>query len=352
MKKIKVLHIISDTNFGGAGQYLKAITEHLSKETFELHVALPKDSKLKNLIKSDHIVEIQGIADQSFGVSGVVELYRYIKIIKPEIVHTHGSLSGRVAAQLYGVPKIIYTKHTLSPSTSGLKQRIKKLLNKILRAKVIAVSKEVQKNLLKEGIRAEDIHVVYNGIPSKPIEASVDHEIPIIALVGRLERIKGHHHMLEVTRKLVQIWKTPIRVLFTGDGSLKQELSELIETEHLPIEMTGHIQDIDRIYNMADIVVNSSESEALPFSVLEAMNAGKPVVAFALPSICEVIEDNQTGYLVPMFNHAEFAEKLKVLLNNKDLRTHMGELGHKRVEEVFSQDQMIQKIEALYREDL
>lgn len=352
MSRIKLMHIISDTNFGGAGQYVKTILDNLPQTRYQCQLVVPKGSQLKSRVSTDQIFEIDGIADRSLSLRGIIETYRLIKRESPEIIHAHGALSGRIAAQLYGVRRIIYTKHTLSQPSSGVKRLIKHCVNKLLRADVIAVSEEVKRNLLEEGIKAEHIVRIHNSIlPKSPLEFEPCTYRRIV-LVGRLERIKGHHYMLEVVKRLKSDANIPFKVYFVGAGSLESDIGRAIQDNNLPIEMTGHVDAIDAIYQMADIVVNTSESEALPFSVLEAMNTGRPVVAFDLPSIREVIQPDVTGFLVPPFDVDTFAKRLKTLMESENLMKSMGLKGNARVHSNFNLETMMKEMDQFYREGL
>lgn len=350
--RIKVVEIISDTNFGGAGQYLKSIVEEINKERFELVVIMPEGSILKDILKDFDIIYCSDINEQSFSIKGTFNLFRLIKKIRPSVVHTHGSLSGRLAAQLLGVKSIVYTKHTLSDNSIGWKRALKIVLNKLLRAKVIAISESVKLNLIDEGIKADNIRMIYNGV--RPIE-TFDIEtrlIPIITLVGRLESIKGHRHMIEITKRLVESHDQDFEVRFVGSGSLETLLKKNVLECNLPIKFSGHVYNVGEIYETSDIIVNTSDSEALSYAALEAMMHKKPVVAFDIPGINEVIENGQTGFLAEYMNYDLFTAYLVILLKDSTLRRNMGELGRKRVIDKFSLKEMINGIESLYLEEL
>ncbi|MDP3386226.1 MAG: glycosyltransferase [Eubacteriales bacterium] len=350
--RIKVVEIISDTNFGGAGQYLKSIVEEIDKERFDLTVIMPVGSVLKDMLGDIPIEHCRDINEKSFSFKGTCHLCKMMKMIRPSVVHTHGSLSGRLAAQLLGVRNIVYTKHTLSDNSVLWKRKLKKILNSALRAKVIAISASVKLNLIEEGIKEDNIRMIYNGI--RPIE-TFDNEtrlIPIITLVGRLEAIKGHRHMIEITRQLVDCYDEDFEVRFVGSGSLESTLKDIVTDYGLPISFSGHVSNIGEIYETSDIIVNTSDSEALSYAALEAMIHKKPVVAFDIPGINEVIENGKTGFLVDYKNYGLFAECLVQLLSNNTLRRNMGELGRKRAIDKFSLKEMINGIETLYMEEL
>lgn len=350
-RKIRVMHIISDMNFGGAGQYLRSIVDGLDRKAFEVAVVIPRGSILKQYIKEKNIIEVDGIADKSFGVGGTMSLVKPIKTFRPDVVHTHASLSGRIAAQMLGVKSIVYTKHTLSDHSRPLSNKIRVFLNERLRAKVIAISNAVEKNLLEEGIQQNDIVKIYNGVRPAYNIKTVHNEIPVITLVGRLEPIKGQMHMIEIVKVLTGKTNRPFIVRFVGAGSMEAVLKEAVGQANLKVEFTGHIEDIDSVYANSDIIVNTSNSEALSYAAIEGMNMKKPVVAFDLPGINEVIDHEKTGYLVNFKDYETFADRLLKLIENPELRKQMGENGFNKILEVFTLEKMVKRIEAFYKEE-
>lgn len=350
-RKIRVMHIISDMNFGGAGQYLRSIVDQLDRRAFEVTVVIPRGSILRQYIKEKNIIEVNGMADKSFSVGGTMSLVKPIKTFKPDVVHTHASLSGRIAAQMLGVKTIVYTKHTLSDHSNPVKNSVRLFLNKRLRAKVIAISNAVEMNLLEEGIQQHDIVKIYNGVKPANNVKPMKNEAPVITLVGRLEPIKGQMHMIEIVKILTAMTDKPFLVRFVGAGSMEAKLKSAVEQAGIQVEFTGHVEDIDSVYAKSDIIVNTSNSEALSYAAIEGMNMKKPVVAFDLPGINEVIDHEKTGYLVAFKDYETFAARLLDLIENPELRNQMGEKGYRKILEVFTLDKMVKKIEAFYKEE-
>jgi glycosyltransferase involved in cell wall biosynthesis len=203
-----------------------------------------------------------------------------------------------------------------------------------------------------EGIQENKIHVIHNGVPMKEM-VPIDQSKPAqIAMIARFERIKGHHHMLEIVKELMKVTDIPFKVVFTGDGSLKESVEKQVREANLPIEFTGHVQAIDDIYGQSQIIVNTSESEAFGFSVVEAMMLGRPVVAFNLPGLREVVNEGVTGILIPPYDCMKFAEALNSLLESPDRLERMGLAGHEWVKSNFTVQKMMNQLEALYMEEV
>lgn len=359
MDKIRVMNIISDTNFGGAGRYVLDICEYIDKDRFQIIVVIPIDSIIKEHIKGYEdieVIEIEGIGDQSFSIKGVIELYSLMKKTQVDIVHCHACLSGRVAAYLSKIKGIIYTRHSLVNCNSGIKRYVNKIINNILKNDVIAVSQAVYNNLIKCGEKRNNIHLIYNGVnlPSKALDTKklrskygLSAEDIIITLVGRLEPIKGQEHLLNIAK----ILKKRIRgfqIVLVGEGSTRGKLESQISKDNLAVKILGHINNIDEIYSLTDIVVNTSNSEAISFSILEGFSHKNPVVAFDIDGIKEVVNDGINGYLVEFRDYDDFASKLIKLINDKNLRNSFGKAGFKKVEGNFPVENMIKQIEDIY----
>lgn len=359
MNRTKVMHVITDTKFGGAGKYLLQICKYIDKDKFKLIIVVPKGSLLVSIlgeIENIEIIEIDGINTKSFSLLGVKELLKLMRKIKPDIVHSHACLSARVAARLMGIKKVFYTRHSLLPEIKGLKKITKVLLSRALSSKVIAVSKAVRDNLISEGEREQDIYLVYNGVelPTKAYdvdELKDKYNIPkddtIITLVGRLDPVKGQEHLLKITEILMKKADN-FKIIFAGDGRDRKRLEDYVKEKALPVIFLGHVSEIDEIYSLSDIVVNTSNSEALSFAALEAFSHKKPVVAFNIDGINEVIEDGIDGYLVNYKDYEAFAEKLLRLMVDSELRHRLGEKAYEKVKSKFTVEEMVKQIENIY----
>lgn len=250
MSKVKVIHAITDMNFGGAGNYLVDICKYIDKERYDLVAVIPKGSILSNHLENIEgikVISVDGLDTKSFSIEGLKELYSLFKKYNPDVVHSHACLSARIVGRLLGVKKIIYTRHCLMPQNSGIKKHIKVLISRILSSKVIAISEAVRKDLLNEGEREEDINLIYNGV--KIQDKSYDianlrekYGLPmdkiIITLVGRLETVKGQEHLLNISEILKEKTQDFI-VVIAGDGSNRDKLEARIKEDRLPVKLLG-----------------------------------------------------------------------------------------------------------------
>ena len=162
---LKVIHVITDMKIGGAGRWLLNFLKYYDKSKLDIRVVIPKGSMLKAEINSMNIatIEMQGIGDKSLDWSSVNAFRRLFSIERPQIVHTHASLSARIAARLTGVKAIVHTKHCLDSPKTGIKKAAAAAINIKLSSRIIAVSKAVESNLLEAGISQNKIKLIYGG---------------------------------------------------------------------------------------------------------------------------------------------------------------------------------------------
>src|SRR5699024_4748839 len=150
----------------------------------------------------------------------------------------------------------------------------------------------------------------------------------IILTVGRLIDTKHHDRLLKIFKRIkTDGWK----LIIVGGNALKQDgmgrLQKLIAELDMEesVKLTGTVKDVERYYFGSNIFAFTSSSEGFPNVIGEAMSAGLSVVAYdcvAGPS--DLIADGETGYLIPLFKEEQFAEKLKLLMDDVDLRKEMG----------------------------
>ena len=168
--------------------------------------------------------------------------------------------------------------------------------------------------------------------------------------MGRLSLERGYSYFLSAARE-ISIKFPQTKFLLVGDGVLRESLT--IQTQKLGIKekisFLGFRKDMKDIYSAIDIFVSSSLRESFGLALIEAMAAGKPVVATALGIAPEIIKNGENGFLVTPGNPAEISEALSILLSNDDKRREMGASAKRTIESRFSQQKMVKEYEAIYR---
>jgi glycosyltransferase involved in cell wall biosynthesis len=276
---------------------------------------------------------------------GILELTRLFRRLRPDVVHLNSSKAGvlgRIAAVPARVPVRIFTAHGWAfKAAAGVDSRLYLLADRAvepLTSMVICVSENERRTGLAAGVcTAERSIVIRNAVdvgaaPSRTRGG----EGPVqVVSVGRLAAPKDFSTLVAAVAKL-PAGRAHLRVF--GDGPLRSELEAQKQALGLDaaVEFAGEVPDARPHLEDADVFVLSSLSEGMPVSILEAMAAGLPVVASAVPGLEEVVLDGETGFLVPPGDPAALAARLGRLVNEPDLRSSFGAAGRARAEEHFS----------------
>ena len=364
MNRIRILHLITELEPGGAENLLLNICRGLDKEKFNLIVGyISGPGTLANQIRRT------GVRVVDLTHRGKIDLFLLFRLIflmrkkRVKIVHTHlvhASIVGRVAAKLAGVKILVTTRHY----AYDLKERsftywLERKLAGFNRM-TIAISKAVRDYLIrKENYDCKKVTVIYNTVDLRLFDLNMVKESVtnsdnyLIGSVGRLHPQKGHSILIQSMSAVIREFRKT-RLLIIGSGSLRMELENLARnlkvSDHVTFLGLKSPLEVIEILRGVNLFVLASNWEGFGIAVIEAMALSKPVVATAVEGLHEVIEDGRTGFLVPQGDPQALAEKVIYLLKNRDLSTEMGKEGRKRVETLFSLDNMIVKLERLYRD--
>lgn len=359
---IKLIHIITDTNIGGAGVWVLNFLKAFDREKYEVGVALPTNSLLTPKIKELGIrtYEISGIADKSFSKEGINGFLKLFRAEKPDIVHCHASLSARVASRMLGI-KTVNTRHCLENKKSGIKKAVYSLINNSLSDIVVGVSKATCENLLDDGTKEKKIRLIYNGVsPLTELSADEKKEIKrefgipeeniVVGIVARLEKVKNHELFFEAGKILLDKYDN-VTLFVAGEGTQKERLKNLCDELGISDRTVfcGYQKDVSKIMNIIDINALTSPKEALSLSLIEGMTLAKACVSTKSGGPCEVIDDGVTGLLAEN-DVKDFARKVSYYICNPLEREKAGQKGRERSEEIFSVDKMITSLDDVYEE--
>jgi glycosyltransferase involved in cell wall biosynthesis len=254
---------------------------------------------------------------------------------------------------------LLYTEHgRLSDAAPTLKRRLVTPLLARLANEMYAVSEDLRRYLISAGFPAARVGVITNGIHvgsapdaeavrrAKRLLGAID-DRPIAAAIGRLDPVKDLSVLLDAFAQLSQ---REARLVIIGDGPEAQHLLSQATTHGLEgrVQFLGYRQDVRELYPGVDLLVNTSISEGISLTLLEAMAACVPIVATAVGGTPEVVVDGVTGLLVPPRSPSAVAIALDELLQSPDRRRHMSIAGRARVEELFTFERMASLYFAAY----
>lgn len=298
-----------------------------------------------------------------FDYSIVKDIYGLIRQRDIAVVRTHqyhANLYGRLAARRAGVPCIIASVHNVYTRDKKIHRRI---INRYLARftdRVVAVSEAVKKDITKyDGLTDDKIEVICNGVDierfsnldrdSVRTKLDIEREVPVIGTVGRLTFQKGQKYLLEAVSKLTN--KFPgLVLLIVGDGPARDELEHYSETLGIGrnTKFLDVRRDIPELLSVMDIFVLPSLWEGLVNALIEAMAAGKPVIASDIPQIREIINSEDVGLLVPPKNSDAIAQSVELLLNNKETANDLSTAAYERASSAFSIDATVNKYTELF----
>lgn len=210
------------------------------------------------------------------------------------------------------------------------------------------------------GIDRGRMDLVYNGVDLErfafrpaPRRTADDSKARFtIGMVARFGPEKGQEHLIRAF-SILRGGKLPdARLVLVGDGPTLGGMRDLARALQIAdrVEFAGMRGDVDRLYPTFDVVALSSECEAFPVSLLEAMACGRAIVASDLPGVREAVVEGVTGDLFPVGDSAAFAEGIAQLARDPERRARMGEAGRKRVEECFDQRDRQEDLIRLFEE--
>jgi glycosyltransferase involved in cell wall biosynthesis len=289
-------------------------------------------------------------------------LSRIIKQEKPDIIHAHDPHGVAMAALALSMS----TQLVKPPLVASRRVDFRLKGNSLSRWKYrqvdcfICASDAIRQMLIEDGIPPARAVTVHEGIDLGRVEAApaanlheelwLPHHAPIVGNVAALVPHKGQKHLVEAAA-LVMRDVPDARFIIAGEGELRESLERQIREHHLEkhVFLAGFRPDVLSLHKAFDIFVMSSVTEGLGTSLLDAMAAGKPIVATRAGGIPEVVVDGETGYLVPPRDHDAMAGAIARLLKDEALRRRMGEAGQKRARVRFSAERMVQDTLRVYK---
>jgi len=371
--KLRVAHIITQLELGGAQRNTLYTVGHLSRSAFEpILISGPG-----------------GILDEEAGAGGwpthfipwlvrpvnpwkdllsLIALYRLSRQMRPHIVHTHSSkagILGRIAAYVAGVPVIIHTFHGFG-FTPGQPPWLRRLYIWLERfcarlsthlifvskdneeeARILAIGTSKPRSLIRSGIVIQE--------PSQTSTIREGLQIPKSAwVVITVGNFKPQKNPVDAARTAKAVLKTDpsVHFLMVGDGELRASVEAYVQSEGISsqVHFLGWRQDIASLLAASNCFLLTSLWEGLPRAIVEAAVARLPVVAYAVNGVKEILIEGETGFPVPPHQTDAAAEKILWLKNHSQEAGQMGKRARALVEKEFDIDRMVRQQEELYQE--
>ena len=373
--RIKILHIHTRACVGGSAYNTLYSMNGMPADVYEpMLISGPGGQFLELVKKYNHksflAPFLRNPINPLYDLISFLQLWWIIFMVKPDIVHTHNSkagILGRWAARVCGVKTVIHTLH--GNVLIGRCMFIQKLyiflerLTGYITDHLIVISRDLEKlSIEKYGYKKDKISLIYSGIDAEKFMSEKDCgflrkelDLPdnniIVGCVGRLEDGKGHDVLINSTKKIYSIRKDIVFVC-VGSGPLEMYLKKRVDMLGIKscFKFMGTRHDIEKITRGFDIAAVPSRYEGMGRVYLEAMASGKPVIGTRVGGIIDIIDDGKNGFLIPLENFDELAEKILLLADDKSLRERMGENGRRKINEDFTVQGMVKSLIGVYKQ--
>ncbi len=360
-RPIVVAHLLGGQERGGIVTHLLSLARNLDSEQFSLRAVVFRRGLETQL--SEAGIPTQLIAKRRRGdPTLVVRLAQHLRCTRPDIVHTHSvtsNLYGRVAARCSRAPAVVTTVHGFvgdilrqNPGVPSLVAAPLALLDlrlSFLSDRLITVSEAISADLVRRGASRARVVAIPNGVDASRFRVAqeVRHRVraslgvppsaPLIGTVGSLVPLRNHALLLSAAG-LVLAAEPEARFVLVGEGSEGPRLRAIARELSLEerVIFTGERNDIPEVLSALDIFALSCDTEGFGLAALEAMAAGRPIVATRVGALPELIEEEKNGLLVPRGDAPALADALLRLIRDKALAGRLGRAARARAETDYS----------------
>ncbi len=353
--KPRIHHVITRLIAGGAQENTILSCQALRDRYEILLISGPPEGPEGSLVEDARRrgVEVRIVDELVRPVSPALDVRAFARLRwmfeaeRPDLVHTHSSkagILGRAAAWAARVPAVVHTNHGLpfyaeqSLPARALYWALEKAATGVTDA-VVCVGEEMRRQSIAARLgRAGLFDVIYSGIETELfIDAgsgraclSLPEDVPVVGVVSRLARHKGH-------RFLVEAAPPGVHLLFVGGGEERPALERQVAERGLRATFTGHVppEAVPELIASMDVLVHPSLWEGLPRAAVQALLVGRPVVAFDCDGAREVVIDGVTGRLVPPKSVEGLRSAIGELLARPDRGRSLGQAGRALVKDRF-----------------
>ncbi len=368
---LSTLHLSTAKSWRGGENQLLLLAEGLQERGHKVLIAAPKTAPLLDKAKAQNMpvraLTIRGELDPA----GMYRLSKLLREIKPDILHLHDAhavLAGQIAARTRPANSLAVIAHRRTAFRIRSKWKYGGRINRI-----IAISQSAKEQVLKAGLPAEKVDVVYSGLLFKESTPSIQQAATTLrdrlgirasaVLLGHAAALTSEKRQCDLVKAVKSCMKRTsnssadaecevlkgqeaqdVHLAIAGKGPLEGELRQQVHALGLKdrVHFLGFVRDLAPLWEASDLAVFSSELEGLCTALVEAQGAGVPAVVTRAGGMEEVVQEDETGKLVPVGAIDELSDAIMTLLQNRTMMDAMGKAARKRARSLFSAEAMLQ----------
>lgn len=360
-RPLSVVHLVYSFNIGGLERVIaNLINSSDDKKVHHVIITLVAENDfLSSLSKDISVYCLNKKPGNDF--SSHMRLFNVLRKLRPDVLHSYnfGTIEYHITAFFAHVTTRIHAEHGRDGEYDAQTRRRRTWVRKAVMPFLnffVVVSPDLHQ-WAKEDLRIKEpkLQLVLNGIDTEAFGGGcipfTSKTITLIT-VGRLAPIKNQSLLISAFDHLI---KSPsiantVKLIIVGEGPLHNELAEQIKRQSLEdsVVLLGPRNDVQELLKQADIFVLSSDYEAMPMTVLEAMASGLPVICTDVGGVRNIVSDLQTGLLVPADNSVALASAMKRAIENQREMIAMACRAKEAVDQKYSANAMKQRYESLY----
>ncbi|MEO6777751.1 MAG: glycosyltransferase [Kofleriaceae bacterium] len=358
---LAIVHVLS--SFGVGGQERVALDLAIGQRARGHRVAVislapPPDGAMAQEFR-DHGITVDRVAKRGgLDATLVPRLVLALRRLRADVVHTHNPLPliyGAPAARLVGAVAI-HTKHGKNPGSRGL-VALRRAAARLVHAFVAVSATTAEQARAQRDAPLAKLHVIPNGIrleryapdPAARVAARTELRLGDACVVGTVGRIDDNKNQVMLVRALASRLGREVRLVIIGEGPARATVEAEVARLRDPgsVVLTGRRMDVPALVHAFDVFALSSTTEGLPLVVPEAMAAGLPIVATAVGGLPDVVDEGETGLLVPV-DEGAFARALGRLIDDRALAARLGVRAREVALGRYSSDRMVEAYLELY----
>ncbi|HYP49821.1 MAG TPA: glycosyltransferase family 4 protein, partial [Pyrinomonadaceae bacterium] len=357
----------SARDFGGGEKHLVDLCRGLQARGHEIFVALRPTNRWQekfDFIRAENFLHVS--IRNSFGIFSAQRIAEFVRENDIRIIHAHVArdyIPASLACRIAKTPKLVLTRHVLFPMKPFHKFALKNV------SKVIAVSGAVAENL-EAVFPKQKITIVPNGIEIEKWsgenheklrrEFRSEHDISFDALligtIGELKILKVQRDFVLAAKIVAEKFPDAHFVIVGRDNSAAQsfrsELKRLVKVFNLENRFLwlDWVEETAPLLHALDVFVSPSHSESFGLAIVEAMASAAAIAAAETEGAKEILQDGETGLIVPVQDPVALAEAISRLLNDENLRAKLGKQAQEFAGKNFSSERMIEETDKVYKQ--